>query len=445
MTQVALLIVLALIAGPALAQTPPPTAPAPAPAITLQQLEELALKNNPTGTAAAAGIEAARGRARQAGAFPNPVIGYSGEEIKTGALDKRGEHGFFIEQTIPLGGKLRLSRNVFEKAITQAEAVRDLQRLRILSSVRQGYYSVLLIERRIEVQERLAALASEAVGVTAQLFNVGAADRPDHLQIEIESRRLQLQLNRSKNERFAMRAQLAALTGAREVADRPLAGAIDGPIPNLEREQVVRTLLEQSPELRAARADLERIRAVTARARRETFPDLFVRGGSAYNREVGEDTGRPVGWEATLEAGISVPLFNRNAGGIAAARADETKAQAEVRRLELALQSRAASEFAAYLTALRDAEVYRSEILPRAEEAYRLYLSRYREMAAAYPQVLVAQRTLFEMSAEYLQSVSDAWRAAVRLQGLLAGDGLDAPAVAGEADDVRGMSNGEER
>jgi cobalt-zinc-cadmium efflux system outer membrane protein len=208
---------------------------------------------------------------------------------------------------------------------------------------------------------------------------------------------------------------------------------------------VVRTLLEQSPELRAARADLERIRAVTARARRETFPDLFVRGGSAYNREVGEDTGRPVGWEATLEAGISVPLFNRNAGGIAAARADETKAQAEVRRLELALQSRAASEFAAYLTALRDAEVYRSEILPRAEEAYRLYLSRYREMAAAYPQVLVAQRTLFEMSAEYLQSVSDAWRAAVRLQGLLAGDGLDAPAVAGEADDVRGMSNGEER
>ena len=112
----------------------------------------------------------------------------------------RGEHGFFVEQTIPLGGKLRLSRNVFQKTIEQAEAVRDLQRLRILSSVRQTFYSVLLTERRIEVQERLAALASEAVGVTAQLFNVGAADRPDYLEIEIESRRLQLQLNRSRNE-----------------------------------------------------------------------------------------------------------------------------------------------------------------------------------------------------------------------------------------------------
>jgi outer membrane protein, heavy metal efflux system len=442
MIRVALLSALVLITGPAQAQTPASTTPA----MTLEQLEQLALQNNPTSTAAAAGIDAARGRTRQAGAFPNPVIGYSGEEIKTGDLDRRGEHGFFVEQTIPLGGKLRLSRNVFQKTIEQAEAVRDLQRLRILSSVRQAYYSVLLTERRIEVQQRLAALASEAVGVTAQLFNVGAADRPDYLHIEIESRRLQLQLNRSRNERFSLRAQLAAVTGVREVADRPLAGGIDTAIPNLEREQIIRTLLDQSPELRAARADLERTRAVTARARRETSPDLFLRGGGAYNREFGEDTGRPIGWEGTLEAGITVALFNRNTGGIAAARADETRAQAELTRLELALQSRAATQFAAYLTALRDAEAYRSEILPRAEEAYRLYLSRYREMAAAYPQVLVAQRTFFEMSTEYLQSLNEAWRAAVQLQGLLAGDGLDAPAAAGDSgNELRSIGRGEER
>jgi len=96
------------------------------------------------------------------------------------------------------------------------------------------------------------------------------------------------------------------------------------------------------------------------------------------------------------------------------------------------VQSRGAAQFANYLTALRASEVYRAEILPRAEEAYRLYLSRYREMAAAYPQVLVAQRTFFEMSNEYLESLNEAWRAALQLQGFLAGDGLDAPAGTGE-------------
>lgn len=440
MTHVVLLAALVLLAEPSQAQPPA------APPITLEQLEQLALQNNPTGAAATASIEAARGRTRQAGAWPNPVIGYTGEEIRTGDLDRRGEHGFFVDQTIPLGGKLGLSRNIFQRTIEHAEAVRDLQRLRILGSVRQTYYSVLLTERRIEVQERLAALASEAVGVTAQLFNVGAVDRPDYLEIEIESRRLQLQLNRSKNERFALRAQLAALTGVREVADRPLSGSIDAAIPNLEREQVVRMLLEQSPELKAARVDLERARAVTTLARRQSFPDLFLRGGSAYNRERGEDTGRPVGWEGTIEAGVSVPLFNRNAGGVAAARADETRAQAEVTRLELAFESRAASQFAEYLTALRDAEAYRTDILPRAEEAYRLYLTRYREGAAAYPQVLVAQRTFFEMSTEYLRSLNGAWRAALQLQGFLAGDGLDAPASApGEPDITPAIGRGRER
>jgi outer membrane protein, heavy metal efflux system len=367
------------------------------------------------------------------------VIGYSGEEIKTGNLDRRGSHGFFAEQTVPLGGKLRLSRDVFERTIERAEAVQDAQRLRILSSVRQTFYAVLLTERRIEVQERLAALASDAVGVTAQLFNVGAADRPDYLEIEIEARRVQLQLVRSRNELRASRSRLAALTGSRDVAGRAIDGTIDAAIPELEQEQVIRAVLEQSPELRAARTELERTRAVTARAAREPYPDLFLRGGAAYNRERGEDTGRPIAWEGSLQAGISVPLFNRHAGSVAAARADETRAQAEVTRLELALQSRAVSQFADYLTAFRASEAYRSEILPRAEEAYRLYLARYREMAAAYPQVLVAQRTLFEMSNEYLGSLNEAWQTALQLQGFLAGDGLDAPSVAGEAGETPGI------
>ena len=117
-----LLIALVLLAGPVQAQVQP-TAPAPTP-ITLEQLERLALQNNPTGTAATAGVEAARGHTRQAGAFPNPVIGYSGGEITTSDVDPRGEHGFFVVQAIPLGGKLRLSQNIFQKTIEQAEAVR---------------------------------------------------------------------------------------------------------------------------------------------------------------------------------------------------------------------------------------------------------------------------------------------------------------------------------
>ena len=427
-------IVWGLLAAPANAQAPVSAA---APPITLTELEQLALENNPTTRAAQAGIDAARGRAQEAGAWPNPIVGYSGEELSTGSRDARGQHGFFVEQTIPLGGKLRLGRAVFDRTAERAEAILDVQRQRVLSSVRTLFYEALTTERRVEVQERLAALASETVGITAQLFNVGVADRPDFLESEVAVRRAQLELNAAKNRAFAVRQQLAAMVGRADVSTRPFTGSIDHAIPELERDAAVRAIVEQSPQIRAARAELVRSQAITAQARRATFPDLFIRGGAAHNRERGEDSGRPIGWEGQLEAGVSIPLFSRNKGGIVAATADETVAQSNLRRLELSLRSRAASEFATYLTALRASEAYRTEILPRAEEAYTLYLARYREMGAAYPQVLSAQRTFFELSAEYLESLNDAWRSALRIQGYLAGEGLEAPAAdAGAGDEA---------
>jgi cobalt-zinc-cadmium efflux system outer membrane protein len=360
-------------------------------------------------------------------------------------VDRRGEYGFFVEQTVVLGGKLRLQRDMFNRTADRAMADLELQQQRVLSSVRSLFYEALAQDRRVEVNERLAALASEAVSITAQLFNVGAADRPDFLESEIETRRVQLELNAAKNQAFSTRQQLAAFVGTLEVAGRQLAGSIDDPLPELERAAATQMLIDRSPQMRAARAELARAQAATALARRVTFPDLFVRGGAAYNREQGEHTGRPIGWEGAVEAGVSVPLFNRNRGGIAAARAEELRAQSEVQRLELLLRAQVASEFATYLTAVRDAETYRTEMLPRAEEAFRLYLARYKEMGAAYPQVLVAQRNLFELSSRYLERLEDAWRTALRIQGFLAGTGLESPGERMEAagEESAGRARGE--
>lgn len=440
----AIAILIVVSAGLVNAQAPRDSQPV-VPAVTLADLERLALENNPTMRAAQARIDAARGRARQAGAWPNPTAGFTAEEITTGSDDPRGEYGFFVEQTVVLGGKLRLGRAVFSRAAEGAEAELELQRQRIVSSVRRLFYETLAVDRRVEVHERLAALASEAVGVTAQLFNVGAADRPDFLEAEIEARRVQLDLNAAKNRAFAMRQELAALAGLVEIATRPLAGSIDRPLPEIEREGALRGLIDQSPQIRAARAELSRTQAATALARRETFPDLFLRGGAAHNRERGDISGRAIGWEGAFEAGVSIPLFNRNAGGVAAARAEELRAQAQLQRLELLLRARLASEFSTYLTSVREAESYRTEILPRAEEAYRLYLTRYREMGAAYPQVLVAQRNLFELSSRHLERLEDAWRAALRIQGYLSGDGLQSPGMSDDGDTFMSVGRGGRR
>lgn len=432
-------IVLGAIPMSVLGQGTPsqPAATAPGTPLTLQRLEQLALEQNPTLKQAQAQIDAARSRARQAGAWPNPTIGYAAQEVSTGEVIRGGEHGVFVEQTIPLGGKLRLSGDVFRAEATEAEALANAQRQRVLTTVRVMFYQMLAAERRVDVNQQLAQLFAEAVSISQQLFNVGAADRPDVLESEVEARRARLQLDAAKNRRYAVWRQLAAVIADPQMPLQRLAGTVDSAIPELERDAAWKDVLTRSPELAAARAGVDRSRAIVSRTSRETFPDLFLRGGAAYNRELLETTGagarRPVGWEASFEAGFSVPLFNRNRSGVAAARADQGRAELEVRRMELALESRFAAAFEQYLTALRGAETYRTEILPRAEEAYRLYLTKYREMAAAYPQVLIAQRSLLQLSDEYLGTLDDAWRAALEVQGLLIADGLAAPSGVGGA------------
>ena len=404
-----------------------------APVLTLAELERIALENNPTLAQASSEIDAARGRAKQAGLLPNPTVGYAADEVSRGPVIRGGEHGIFAEQTIPLGGKLGLSRRVFEREATQAEALRDVQRQRIVNDVRSLYYRALAAERRVDVRQNLVNLTAEAVGVSRQLYNTGAADQTDVLASEIEARETQLALERAQNDRFRIWRRLAAFVGDPSLAPRPLDGSIDAPIPELQREVILEQVLRDSPEVKAARAAVERAEAWLTRARREPAPDLVLRGGPRYNRELLELNGQPVGWEAAFDVGITIPLFNRNQGAVAESRADLGRVQKEVTRLELSLRARAADAFDEYLTNLRRAETYKTEIMPRAEQSYRLYLARYREMAAAYPQVLVAQRTLFQASEQYVTSAEMAWMASLQLQGLLVEGGLEAPARVGDA------------
>ncbi|HYE75779.1 MAG TPA: TolC family protein [Blastocatellia bacterium] len=401
------------------------------PALRLQDLEQMALQNNPTLPQAEAAIRAAEGRRRQAGLLPNPVIGYTGEEFAFRSFGDKSEHLFFIEQTIPLGGKLSKSRNIFAQEKVQAEFEAAAQKQRVLNAVRMLYYEALGAQQLVEVRSQLAKLARDAAGVTGELFNVGQADRPDMLEIEVEAERAQLDLVMAENARDQVWQQLAALVGNPYLKPTQLVGNLEGGLPVLNQEAVLAKMLAESPEIKRAQAGIERARASLLRARAEPKPDLFVRGGFGYNREFLETeattTRRRTGPEAQVEIGIRIPLFNRNQGGIASSNAERDIAERERQRVELSLRARLASSFRIYQNALRAAEQYERQIIPRAQRAYELYLTRFRQMAASYPQVLISQRTLFQVRAEYVRALVDAWQTATQIQGYMLNGGLEAP------------------
>ena len=409
---------------------PQQTAPT-GPVMTLADVERTALQNNPTLAQAESAIRAAQGRRKQAGLWPNPTVGYQGEEFAFRAFGDKSEHFAFVEQTIPLGGKLKKSQRIFEREVQQAEIEATTQKARVLNTVRMLYYEALGAQQMVDLRTELARIAREAVKTTSELLNVGQADKPDHLEAEIELHQVELELESARNNLQQVWQLLASVIGTPTMEPMRLAGNLEDNLPKLDQEMLTATLLRESPEIKSARVEVERAQAVLARAKAERIPDLFLRGGIGYSSEFLETrngpSGRRTGPEANVQIGITLPIFNRNQGGIAAAEAELAIAEREMTRLDLSLRVRLAQAFRDYNNAVVAVRRYQEVILPRAQRAYNLYLVSFQQMSASYPQVLISQRTMFQVREQYLNALVDLRQNAIQLEGFLLTGGLDAP------------------
>jgi outer membrane protein, heavy metal efflux system len=386
--------------------------------LTLGDLEQLAIQGNPTLAQAAAQVEAARGRLVQAGLYPNPTVGYEADEI--GNDRSAGQHGAFIDQLMITGGKLRLNRAKFQQELAQMESQALAQQYRVLNGVRSRFWQVLAIERLLAVRTVLLKNADDVVKTTEELLNVGQANRPDLLQARIEARQQRVGLENARARHLAAWKQLAALVGSPCLEPAELRGELDAPGSLADFDAVLKHLLEASPEIHFAHAGLTRNQIAVRRERVEPIPNIRVRAGAQYNFETSST-------QALAQIGVTLPIFDRNQGNIRVAEAQLAKAEAEITRVELSLRKRLAQTYADYETAGKLVETYRSGTLPDAREAYQLYLDSFAKRRAAYPQVLVAQRNLFQYSTDYIEALARLRHAETAILGLLLGDGLEEP------------------
>lgn len=389
------------------------------PAINLPALEQLAYEHNPTLRQAGANIEAAQGRAQQAGLYPNPTVGYSGERI--GAGGTAGEmQGLFIDQTIVTAGKLRLSRAQCAQEVAQTTALELAQQYRVLNSVRIRFYQLLALQRLLEVRGNLLKVADDAVQTTEELLNVGAANKPDLLQARIEARQERVALENARTQYEAAWQQLAALVGMPDLPVSRLEGDLEAAVPMPDFDAALAHLLEASPEIQVALAEIARTQVGLKREQVEPIPNVQMRVANGYDFETRRDV-------TSVQVGVRLPIFDKNQGNIRTARARVAYAQAELCRVQLSLTQRLARAYARYRTAATTVQSYRKANLPDAKEAYELYLDSFRKRRAAWPQVLVAQRTYFQISVEYTEALAEMRSAEVAILGLLFVDGLNEP------------------
>lgn len=390
----------------------PPILAAPGRPLTLEDLEALALGNNPTLAQAAARVAAAEGQAYQSGLWPNPELAYQANEI--GQERQAGQQGFYVSQEFVMGGKLRLSRRAAEQVAQQRQFELSAQRLRVLNDVRTQFYEVLAAQLQADLaRERVQFLATSA-DRTERLQKVGEASRIEVLQLRIDRGQAHLTEQNLRNRYAAAWRSLAALMGVPEQQPAPLEGQLMNDVPQRDWPTVLGQVLANSPELAAVTAEINQASWALERARVEPVPNVTALAGPQYDNATGFTV-------TNVQVSMPIPVFNRNQGGISKAQAELVAAQRKLNSVQLALQARVAGAYERYANARRQVEGYSQDIEPKARDA-RNILEKYFQKEQDLPTLmayLASQRTLFDTQLAYLTALKELRQSVIALDGLV--------------------------
>jgi cobalt-zinc-cadmium efflux system outer membrane protein len=282
----------------------------------------------------------------------------------------------------------------------------------VLTGVRKNFYQTLAAQQRVAVLADLARLAGRSQQIGQALLQGGEGTRTDTLLLEIELQRAEAAHQSAQAVLEAARKQLAAASGVPAMPVGELRGDLAAPTMQVELDRVGPEAAMLNAQTGIASVGVDRARVLLQRAIVEPYPTFNVMGG--YQRQlIGvEDQG-------IAQVTMSVPLWNRNQGGIREAEANIGRAEAEVRRVQLELSTQAAEAVGRYQSAIVQVARYEREILPRSRESVTLTQRLYEQGELDFLRLLSAQKTLGEVNLGYVEAQAARWAAAAELANLL--------------------------
>ncbi len=380
--------------------------------LTLEQALEMAERQHPQLAEARAQVEAAAGRAQQAGALPNPelIVGAQQLPLDRDASNQR-EYVAGIAQPIPLGGRLGKAREA--ELLDREVRVRGLEVARrdLRTRVHSAFATALYQEQAFEIQSQIARSVEKVAVITKARVDAGDAIPEELARIEMEFARAKVEVQRSQSLREQAMLGLAAAVGDSRLSVKSLTGSLDAAfeIPTLES---LAASLAAQPEFALANASLRASHARLELAQAERIPDVKVE--ALYHRLEATK-------ENTFDIGLSIPLplFNRNQGRLREARAEAAAVEVRSRLTENELNLRLRESYAQLTSALATSRALQAEILPRAETMLKSAEARYAAGDTSLADVLPVRRDWAAIQLSHLESLRDVMQSWAEVSGYL--------------------------
>ncbi|MFH1304118.1 MAG: TolC family protein [Planctomycetota bacterium] len=390
--------------------------------MSLGELEQIALSNNPTLTLQRAEVEKERGNWTQVGLYPNPTVGYVNST--TSSNGDTQSNGILVQQTFITAGKLDKARATETYGIQTTELQLDAQQMRVINDVRLRYYDVLGAQEQLRLVKEITQLSQQTLDAAKRLYKAEQVPRTDLLQAKAQDATVRAALTNAQIAYETAWQKLAVIVGCPELPASQLMRPEDD-LPEFDLESEWQRLLSESPQLLTAESQIGVARGQLASAEAVSVPDVTLQFVTDYNS---------VGDYATFNTLVALPfpLFNRNQGGIYNAVSEVNRSEHELERVRLVLRDQLISSYRDYMLARNQAVQMRNEVLPDLREALELMIKGYENGQFSFLAVLNAQQNNFQSNLEYIDALNRAHQLSVEISGLQMTGGLN-PATIGTA------------
>ncbi len=389
-------------------------APAAAP-MTLSQVESLALANNPELVQAMADITSAQGDTMQAGVHPNPTIGYEADTV--GSFGTRNYQGVYGTQLIKTAGKLGLQRAVANIDLMNAQLALRKTRIDVLSRVKARYYAVLVAQQNVIITSALVSFTNEAYRIQVEKLKAGDATAYEPAQLrtlDVQARAAEVQ---ARMRYISAWKQLAALVGVPDLPVSELEGRVDAPLGPISYDEMLARILNNHPDLLAARNSVSQAQLQLQLQRTIPIPDVQMYG--TFQKDfTTPGTPRTV---YNVQFGLPVPLWDRNRGNIMSAEGDLRRASEQVRRTTNDLNIAAADAFERFETNRVLSQYLREQVLPDQARVYRGVYERHQQQPeeVGFGDIIVAQQNLAIAIGTYIGALNAQWTALADIANLM--------------------------
>ena len=371
--------------------------------LTLEQAVQQALARNPELQAARYAVDVAHGRLQQAGLWPNPRLQFEGESDKPYADNGEFSRNLGFSQDFPIAGRINRQKDVarVDVALVLAE-INEAER-RLAGQVAGRFYTAVTIDRGIALRNELIDIERSLVDVTRNRLKAGEVSELDVNTITLELERLTAERDVLLGDQGVAVAELAASLGLPVPYTMELDTSLPpiGPqpaLPVLERRAYARR-----PDLRIRTLETDRARAEQALARASAWEDWTVWLGVQQDRIGFEGAPRQsVDNAVLLSLSIPLPLFNRNQGDVATARAAERQATQGVEALRLAIANEVAATYHELGRLATTLAAQQQRMLPLSQRNAVLARDAYGQGQISIIEVVQVERLRNELRANYL-------------------------------------------